>query len=306
MESVSNEKSTNVRIVSAGLRALEQLSPDWAAQIVESIFTHPRRYARPLREEELRVAGRSFTLRVGRRLLPAWRWGQGPIALLVHGWEGRGTQLGAFVEPLCERGYQVVAFDARAHGDADGENATLLDFVHAIEAVEEQCGAIAALIAHSFGAAAATVAIDRGVQIGRMVYVAPAGPLEDGIAKFVDNIGLGPATRERVKRRLETRTHTSMNRLAASLARVGRKTPLLVVHDLRDKEVSVEEGRALATRWTDAELIETDGLGHRRVLWDERVTEAAADFVAELGKWSEGDAVGARSLPCERRFAQVF
>ena len=47
----------------------------------------------------------------GKRLV-AWSWGEGPTVLLVHGWEGRGSQMAAFAAPLAEAGFRAVAFDA--------------------------------------------------------------------------------------------------------------------------------------------------------------------------------------------------
>ena len=47
--------------------------------------------------------------------------------LLVHGWEGRGAQLGSLVGPLVEAGLSVVAFDAPAHGDSPGNRLYLTD-----------------------------------------------------------------------------------------------------------------------------------------------------------------------------------
>jgi hypothetical protein len=42
------------------------------------------------------------------RRLPVYSWGSGPTILLAHGWSGRGSQLGAFVEPLVEQGFRLV------------------------------------------------------------------------------------------------------------------------------------------------------------------------------------------------------
>jgi hypothetical protein len=39
-------------------------------------------------------------------------------------------------------------------------------------------------------------------------------------------------------------------------------------------------GATVARHWPGARLLSTHGLGHRRILADERVTNAAADFVA--------------------------
>jgi pimeloyl-ACP methyl ester carboxylesterase len=61
----------------------------------------------------------------------------------------------------------------------------------------------------------------------------------------------------------------------------GRDDALLVVHDRDDREVPIEHGRRLAATWPLAELRETDGLGHRRILRDPNVVATAVAFVRE-------------------------
>ncbi len=101
--------------------------------------------------------------------------------LLVHGWEGRGSQLGAFVEPLVRAGLSVVAFDAPGHGDSPGRRLYLTDMADAIIDVERAVGPLHAIVAHSFGAAAVLLAHQRGaVDAARSVMIAPGGHLARG------------------------------------------------------------------------------------------------------------------------------
>src|SRR5205085_10246750 len=115
--------------VRTGLRLAHRLpggvGPAWAARL----FTSPRRHPRPAREAAVLATARAVTLDVVTRAtgrdraqrLAAWRWGTGPTILLVHGWEGRGAQLGALVEPLVDAGFSVLTFDGPAHGDSSGK-----------------------------------------------------------------------------------------------------------------------------------------------------------------------------------------
>ena len=54
----------------------------------------------------------------------------------------------------------------------------------------------------------------------------------------------------------------------------------LVVHDRDDRVVPWTQGAQVANHWPGARLFSTDGLGHRRILDDEVVTHAAADFIS--------------------------
>src|SRR5205814_10403776 len=104
------------------------MSASIAERTAARLFTTPHRAPRPEQENLLLARARAF--RVDG--LAAWRWGSGSPVLLVHGWEGRGAQLGAFVDPLLARGFSVVTFDASAHGASPGMLATASDFADCV------------------------------------------------------------------------------------------------------------------------------------------------------------------------------
>src|SRR5262249_37218235 len=139
------KKSTNVRSVILqlardGLRGLERVSPDLAAAGAEVLFRTPWKPARPKRERAIPARATPLAVSVAGASIAAWSWGRGAPVVLMHGWEGRGTQLGAFVAPLVERGFRVIAFDVRAHGDSPGHQATLVEFRDALVAISSVAG----------------------------------------------------------------------------------------------------------------------------------------------------------------------
>src|ERR1041385_6579395 len=94
-------KSTTGRTIDLEWQRIQLLvgssmSASIAERTAARLFTTPRRAQRPEAENLLLAKARAF--RVDG--LAAWRWGSGPPVLLVHGWGGRGAQLGAMVSPL--------------------------------------------------------------------------------------------------------------------------------------------------------------------------------------------------------------
>ncbi|WP_051038907.1 hypothetical protein [Chamaesiphon minutus] len=55
--------------------------------------------------------------------------------------------------------------------------------------------------------------------------------------------------------------------------------PAILFHDRRDREVAFEESLHVSQIWATARLIETSGLGHRRILRDESVIAQTVDFM---------------------------
>jgi pimeloyl-ACP methyl ester carboxylesterase len=211
--------------------------------------------------------------------MKVWTWGEGPTVLLVHGWNGRGTQLGAFVEPLVARGYRVVAFDAIGHGESAGTQSSLPEFANCIRQVVDELGGVHGIIAHSLGGAATTFALAYGLSAERLVFVSPPADPREFLKIFGTGLGITDEVRVRVKARVERRLGIAMEDMQAFGIAPYMQLPLLVIHDENDKEVPVAVGKGVAASWPGADLIVTKGLGHQRILRDAGVKDSAVSFI---------------------------
>lgn len=280
-----------VRLTRAALQTAYVVSEGLGTRFAERLFTTPRRHTRPDRERAILASARGLTVDVTLRAprwngstirIAAWHWGTGPTVLLVHGWEGRGSQLGSFVEPLVAAGMSVVAFDAPGHGDSPDHHLYLTDLADCVTDVIRATGPVHAIVAHSFGAAAVLLANRRsGVRASRNVMVSPNVLIDDAVRRFAYLVGLDENDRTALEQRLADQTGIGIADLAIENLAAHRDDALLVVHDRADSEVPFEHGRRLAATWPAAELRETGGLGHRRILRDPDVLAAAVAFVRE-------------------------
>ena len=289
--STTVRSETAMRLTRAALQAAFAISEDFGSRLAERLFTTPHRHSRPDRERTVLASGVRFDVDVvlrsprwnGRATkVAAWRWGIGPTVLLVHGWEGRGSQLGALVAPLVEAGLSVVTFDAPAHGDSPGSHLYLTDHADAIADVVAAIGPVHAVVAHSFGAAAILLAYERhGVDAPRNVMIAPNVLIDDAIHKFARAVALDDRDRTSFERHLAGASGVPVDALSVDRLAGPRDAALLIVHDRGDREVSVKHGDRLARAWPNAQLVLTDSLGHRRILRDDAVIARVVGFVRE-------------------------
>jgi len=286
---IAMEKSTIVRstrgsrllpLARAGNRALSTLAPALAAQLADRLFVTPPRAHRPAAEIDLLATARARPLGVGDRRVETWLWGEGPSVLLVHGWGGRGAQLGALVGPLVARGFSVVTFDAPGHGASDRGRVAIPEMTSAIRAIADSRGPLAALVAHSVGATAAARALYEGLEVGAVVLVGPAADLATPALRFSETLGFPRDVRERMQRRIEERGGRPWSAFDVTALAPALAVPLLVIHDRGDAEVPWQHGMAIARAWRGAEMLMTEGLGHRRILRDPDVVAATVAFVA--------------------------
>jgi pimeloyl-ACP methyl ester carboxylesterase len=222
-------------------------------------------------------------------------WGSGPSVYLVHGWGGRGSQLASFVEPLLAEGFQVVMFDAPAHGDSEpgpsGARRTHgVEFGKSLDAVFARFGPAEAVIAHSLGTISTYLTLRYGwLSTRRLVLVAPMVSAAPFFDYFQRALGFGARTRRAFDRSVDEFVGIPVAEFDAcyQAARVDA-VPTLVLHDRGDRQTPYAEAVRLVESLPDARLVTTDGLGHRRILKDPGVIREVLAFLR-----SDEAAVGA-------------
>lgn len=270
-------------------RVLQPVSPAAAAWLAERLFFTARRRRISPDARAFLATGRRFTLEVEGRRVVGWRWGSteagAPLVYLVHGWGSRGARLAAFVEPLLALGLGVVTYDALGQGESARGMTSMPEFARTLQAVVARQGAPRAIVAHSMGCAGTTLAMSWGLEVGRLVFLAPAADPPSWVAPFARQLGLRADVLERVRTRSERRLRVRWADLnVPALARgQSRRPDLLIVHDEADETVRWQDGSAIASAWPNSQLVTTQGLGHRGVTSDSRVVRQAVDFLTGDG-----------------------
>jgi pimeloyl-ACP methyl ester carboxylesterase len=273
---VSPKSSTIVRI----FPRVERWAPSVAVRFATRIwFTIPP----PIPRDRLPALppGTAAPVEVRGRVLHAITWGTGEPVYLVHGWGGRSEQLGGFVAPLVAAGHRVIVVDGPGHGASTGPRSTTIpELADALRAVVAEHGRPHAVLAHSLGAAVAAHAVRNGLRPRALVLLAPTADPRRMLDRFVHRLGAGPRVRAGLERAVVRRVGLPWEAFdVPSLHRSTPVPPTLVVHDAQDREVGPEHGRAIADAWPGARLLQTEGLGHRRLLRDADVIDEVVRFV---------------------------
>lgn len=258
--------------------ALERVAPRLGGRLAADIFTTPRKHQTPTWEQAIITRGRPVVLAGGIHTI---EWGQpsAPIVVLYHGWEGRGSQLGAFVEPLLARGVRVVAIDGPAHGSSAGRRAHPVAFAEALVLAGEALGPLRAVIAHSMGAAATGIAVDRGLVVDRIALLGAPAAMHEVLARFAVYIGIPAQIQRHMRRVLAERTGVQPDDVDVRIIGPRHALPVLVMHDVNDREVPPSDGQVVAASWVNATYVEVDVGGHRKMLKAEAVIGAVVEFV---------------------------
>jgi len=276
------------KLVSVGLQTIGVLSPRLGGRLAFKLWRRPLARGRVRANEQL-VHDAARVEIVDNVKTYAWGDGQRPV-LLVHGWRSRASRYAGFVTRLLELGYSPVSYDAPAHGDSDGEVASILGHQRIIRALEERHGPFEGVIAHSLGVPFALYAVREGVAAKRLVMIsgiADFGYLADA---FCAELGLGPKINRELRRSIERGYFDGDGGIWTRFSVSTGKAELLVIHNDEDDVVDPAQAGLLLRNYGErAHFLPTTGLGHRRILSDPAVIAEAVAFLQDSAQDSAQD-----------------
>lgn len=276
----------SVRLLRTWVGATAVIAPRVAEQHAARLFLTPRRKKNI---PEPAVAGapvRRFAIELDRYRLAAWSVGEGPLALLLHGWEGWAAHMAPAAERLMRAGFRAVMIDMPAHGRSPGKTTSLVEWVHVLRELPSALGEPAAIVGHSFGASAITLALAEGLPAGCAALLAPPlGPMHfiERASRF---IGLPSHRVPGMVRQLERIVGRDIAEFDTGRAASAVRVPSLILHDPDDPDVPWEHAAELARAWPDSRLVPRSGVGHYDILRDADTLTAVAEFVAAASRTS--------------------
>lgn len=217
--------------------------------------------------------------------LKGYRWNKGqPVKILVlHGFASAAHKFHRYVLPLIEKGYEVIAFDAPAHGSSGGNTINALEYKMMIQKVMENHGPINGFITHSFGGLAVSLALEETVHDDntKVVLIAPATETTTAIDNAFKQLGISnKKVRSEFDKIIFEISGQKPEWFSVNRAMTNIKAKVLWIHDEYDDTTPLTD--ALQTkdkRLPNVEFVVTRGLGHRRIYSDEEVMNRIIEFL---------------------------
>jgi pimeloyl-ACP methyl ester carboxylesterase len=267
----------SLRLLVGSLSGLSFVAPGIPARFYAKKFVTPMRRPRPESEKKILArAGESGSFEGNAY----WAWGSGPTVLLVHGWQGRGAQLAAFVEPLVAAGHRVVCWDAPAHGESPESYATVVAIGFALSRFARSQGNLHAIVAHSLGGLAASIAIQEGIQVSKLVLVASPSSMQRIFDRFTKLTRLSKRAARAFQNNVEIFAGRRVDQIDVhQLREISLLPQVLLIHSADDQDVPYAEVFGWQAIFPEAQVSEQKDLGHRRILKDPQVVREALAFL---------------------------
>ena len=260
-------------------RWLGAVLPSLVAKQSAKMFLSPRRYPIKEWEKQAELAGKRMGFSQG---LSAIRWGQSKKRiLLMHGWEGRATQMYGLAKPLVDQGYEVIAIDGPKHGRSKGDKANPVAFANAIVDAEIAFGPFFGALGHSMGGCALAMAYEKGADFGRYAFVSSPACVYDVLKGFASFMGLNNDTSQRFIKEIESTVGRAAKDLDVGRMMAKHSAEKLLIHAKDDLEVPYHSMIQIRDQLSNVRSFSPEGLGHRKIMRDNSIIDIISTFMSE-------------------------
>ncbi len=272
-----------IEVIRRKLQLLASVSPRKAAEKAFTLFCTPKRKAVkgiPAIEDK----GTTCSLKAGGHTIFGYRWNHPAKrkVLIAHGFQSSLKNFEGFVTPLVNKGYEVVAFDAPAHGQSEGKEIVLPLYIKTLAVIYENYGPFDAYIGHSLGGLAIahfleTIPHDRSVKV---VFIAPATEITTIMDRFFRILHLNAKVRQAFNELSTEKTGISPENASIRRAMHNIHATVLWLHDIADDITLYSDvERVRSDNFHNINFVTTQGLGHRKIYRDQHTVEQIIDFL---------------------------
>jgi len=211
-----------------------------------------------------------------------WNHPSSKKALILHGFESSVINFEKYVEPLMKKGYEVLAFDAPAHGRSTGKTVTVISYKNMIHHIWNHYGPIDSFITHSFGGLTLSLALEEITHPSstRIVLIAPAAETKTAIDNFFALLKLDNEVRNEFDRVIEKQGGKPPGWYSVSRVAPKIKGQVLFLQDKDDSLTPLSDVKPIMDKnYPNFKFVISEGLGHRKIYRDEHSFRKIMEFL---------------------------
>ena len=258
---------------------LARVSKKKAAEKAFYVFCTVRKGKVLPNQKEYLDKAKNGTIEVKDHTLQTYHWpGSKETVLLVHGWESNTFRWRNLITKLQEADYNIVAFDAPAHGYSSGKYLNVPLYSDGVQAMIDKYGP-KYLIGHSVGGMTLMYNefYHKNESVEKMVTIGSPSEFYEIMDHYQRLLDFNDTVREALEAFVLDRFGFTVKEFSSSrFAKTNTKKGLLF-HDELDKLAPFHASEAVHSYWNDSTFIRTKGLGHS--MHQEHINDQIVDFL---------------------------
>ncbi len=271
----------------AKLNTLGRISPRKAAEAAFDLFCTPYGRSRKLVVPPVFHKAEKLSFLHEGNKINGFRWlpenPNGKKLVIIHGFRSYSYKFEKYILPFKKEGFEVLAFDAPAHGISGGSKINALIYKRMLLAADDLYGPFYGWMGHSLGGLAASLAFEElaDKQARKLVLIAPATETEQSLQGFFGLLKMDEPVQEAFRQLLREITGKTVAFFSVSRMVNENKVPILWVHDRQDLICPFEDvAPVINQELPHITFLITENLGHSKVYKDNKVCKEIVGFLA--------------------------
>lgn len=272
-------KNLLILVIGNFYNGLSYFSKSYAAQKAFLLFIKPRKGKPSPKQIDFLDTAFKEELLFEKYPIMTYRWlGKKQTILLAHGWESNSARWKKIITHFKQKGFNVIALDAPAHGQSGGKtfNAVLYsEFINVVASYFQPD----IIIGHSVGGMASAFSLHtyKIESVKKIILLGAPSEFKDVFKRYTDMLGYN----KRITNQLDT---IILDRFGAKPETFSTANYLekitsegLIIHDEDDQIIPYNDALLLKNSFKNSILITTKGLGHS--LNDDSITQHIYEFI---------------------------
>ncbi len=267
------------------LKVLEKISPEKAAVYAMQLFFTPYASQSKLERPAIFHKAEKLSFSFQGNMIHGFRWYSGqPYAktiLVCHGMNSCSYRFEKYIQLLLQKHFNVLAFDAQAHGQSEGKILNAIIYSEIILEIEKIYGPVNAILAHSVAGMGTSFAMEKLNDTSkRIVLIAPATETVTAIDNYFSMLHLKKSFRKVFDETVEKVRGLPPQWYSVTRAVQNFNAPILWIHDKDDTMCPYKDTLAVQQmQLPNIQFITTSGLGHNKIYRDKEVQKKVIDFL---------------------------
>ncbi|KZS41245.1 alpha/beta hydrolase [Aquimarina aggregata] len=255
--------------------------PKKAIRKAYTLFCTPRKGKVLPEQEDFLEDAKDELISLESLRLQTYRWPSlGETILMVHGWESNTHRWKNIIQKLHKKGYNIIAFDAPAHGNSSGK---ILNVPLYTECLQKMIALYRPnhIIGHSVGGM--TTIFHQYTypdqEIDKLVILAPPSDLSRIMKQYQGILKLSQKFMQALNQYFKDKhghyfEEFTISEFAKKISQKG-----LLIHDKNDDIAPYAEAERIANNWSGINFITTENYGHS--LFFNEVDTMILDFLSK-------------------------
>ncbi|MBQ4805048.1 alpha/beta hydrolase [Aquimarina sp. MMG015] len=198
------------------------------------------------------------------RFLQTYRWpNMGETVLMVHGWDSNSHRWKTLIEKLHQQNYNVIAFDAPAHGNSSGKTLSVPFYAECLQKMIELYRPNY-VIGHSVGGMTTVFHQFKypNLEIEKLIVLAPPTELSVIMEGYQKTLKLSDKFMKALSHYFKEKFGFHFEEFSIAEFAKNLTHPGLLIHDKYDEIAPYTGTEKISKNWTKAKFITTENFGH--------------------------------------------